>query len=87
MQTCLLARYKGRDLGVPDKLLGVGVTVAHDTITLDQCAYAESIIVEGTGSTQVRKTCVPLDPGMDLSERKEDEGELDPSQFPYARVL
>ena len=87
MQTCLLARYKGRDLGVPDKLLGVGVTVAHDSIILDQRAYAESIVVEGMGSTQVRKTYVPLDPGMDLSERKEDEEELDSPQFPYARIL
>ena len=62
--------------------------MAHDSIILDQRAYAESIVVEGMGSTQVRKTHVPLEPGMDLSERKEDdEGELDPSQFPYARIL
>ncbi|CAM9301783.1 unnamed protein product, partial [Sphacelaria rigidula] len=87
MQTYLLARFKGRDLGVPDKLLGVSVTVAHDSITLDQRAYAESIVVEGMGSTQVRKTYTLLDPGMGLSERKEGEGELNSSEFPYARIL
>ncbi|CAM9832855.1 unnamed protein product [Sphacelaria rigidula] len=87
MQTCLLARFKGRDLGVPDKLLGVSVTVAHDSITLGQRAYAESIVVEGMGSTQVRKTYTPLVPEMDLSKRKENEAELDSSQFRYARIL
>ena len=87
MQTCLLAKYKGRDLSVPDKLVGVGVTVVRDSITLNQRTYAESIVVEGMGSTQLRENYVPVDLGMDLSERKVDEGELDPSQSLYARIL
>lgn len=76
MQTCLLVRYNGRNLGVPDKILGVGVTVAHDNTTLDRHADAESVVLEAMGSTQV--------PGMDLSERKVGEEELDSSQLPYA---
>ncbi|CAN0086173.1 unnamed protein product [Sphacelaria rigidula] len=87
MQTSLLARYKAQDLGMPDKLVGIGVTVAHDSSTLDQRAYAESIVVEGIGSTQVRKTYMPVDPSIDLSQRKVGEKELDSSQFPYARIL
>lgn len=78
------AFYKSRDLGVPDKLVGVGISVVHDGITLDQCVYAPSIVVEGIGSMVVRKTCLLLDSGMDLSERKADAEELDASQFPYA---
>ncbi|CAM9617636.1 unnamed protein product [Sphacelaria rigidula] len=59
----------------------------HDSITIDQRAYAESIVVEGRGSTQVRKTYTPLDPGMDPSEREEGKAEQNSSQFPYARIL
>lgn len=86
MQTCLLARYRGRDPGVPDTLLFVGVTVAHGSITLDQRADDGRIDIEEIGSTHVRKTCAPLDPGADLSERKMGERDLDTSQFPYARI-
>ena len=33
-ETCLLAKCKGRDLGIPEKLLGIGVTVIHDSINI-----------------------------------------------------
>ncbi|CAM9800780.1 unnamed protein product [Choristocarpus tenellus] len=36
MRASLLEKYKGRDLGTPDKLIGVSITVGEDGITLDQ---------------------------------------------------
>ncbi|CAN0438341.1 unnamed protein product [Discosporangium mesarthrocarpum] len=41
----------------------------------------------GMGSLDVRKTTTPLDPGMDLSARRDDEEELDTTRFPYASIL
>lgn len=87
MSTCLLANYRSRNQDVADKLLGVGVTVVHECSTLDRRGFAESVVVEGMGSTWVRKIHVPLDPGVDLSKRKVGEEKLDISQFPCARIL
>ena len=87
MQTYLLSKYKGRDLGVPDKLLGIGITVINCSITLDQRLYAESIIIVGMGSAEVRTTYMPLDPDMDLSAREDWEEELDTFRFRCTRRL
>ncbi|CAN0474909.1 unnamed protein product, partial [Discosporangium mesarthrocarpum] len=79
--------YEGRDLGTPDKLVGVRITIRKDGITLDQALYAQGIVMAGMGSLDVRKTTAPLDPGMDLSARRDDEEELDTTRFPYASML
>lgn len=47
-----------------------------ESIALDQARYAEGMAIEGMGFTDVRKVCTPLDPGMDLTVRQEDEEEL-----------
>ncbi|CAM9479672.1 unnamed protein product [Choristocarpus tenellus] len=62
MRASLLEKYEGRDLGTPDKLIGVGITVGEDGITLDQQMYAKSIVMAGMGTLEVRKTSTPLDP-------------------------
>ncbi|CAM9957270.1 unnamed protein product [Choristocarpus tenellus] len=87
MRASLLEKYEGRYLGTLDKLIGVGITVGEDGITLDQQLYAESIVMVGMGSVEVRETSTPLDPGMDLSVRKDYEEELDPTIYPYASIL
>ncbi|CAM9903727.1 unnamed protein product [Choristocarpus tenellus] len=85
MRASLLEKYEGRDLGIPDKLIGVGITVGEDGITLDQQLYAESIVMAGMGTTEVRKTSTPLDPGMDLSVKQDHEEELDPNHIPLCQ--
>ncbi|CAN0468151.1 unnamed protein product, partial [Discosporangium mesarthrocarpum] len=39
----LLEIYEGRDLGTPDKLVGVRITIRKDGITPDQALYAQGI--------------------------------------------
>ncbi|CAM9959245.1 unnamed protein product [Choristocarpus tenellus] len=70
MKNNLLSKYEGRDLGTPDKLAGVAINRDEAGITLDQHFYAESIVCEGMGSTEVRSTSSPLNPGMDLIARR-----------------
>lgn len=78
-----LMKFKGRDLGVLYELFGVGVTVAHDSIALDQRVCAENIaIIKGVGSMEGQKTYMTLDPGMDLPKRKADREELGSSPVP-----
>ncbi|CAM9991482.1 unnamed protein product [Choristocarpus tenellus] len=72
---------------MPDKLIGVSITVGEDGVTLDQQLYAESIIVAGMGSMEVRERFTPLDPGMDLSARQDHEEELDPIIYPCTSIL
>ena len=83
----LLGKYEGRDLGVPDKLVDINIKVTERGISLDQSIYTEGIVIEGIGSTDVRRVHTPLDPGIDLSSRQDVEEELDSSRFPYARIL
>ena len=73
----LLAKYEGLDLGVPNKLVGFNLTATDKGIALDQSRYAEIIVLEGMGSTEVGKVHTPLDHGIDLSTREEHEEELD----------
>ena len=82
-----MKRYEGRDLGVPDKLIGVALTATSEGIKLDQTLYAKCIIIDGMGSTDVRKVFTALDPGMDLSPRQENKEEFDSSSLLYARIL
>ncbi|CAM9216046.1 unnamed protein product, partial [Choristocarpus tenellus] len=86
MRASLLEKYEGRDLGTPDKLIGVGITVSEDGITLDQQMHAKNIVMAGMGTIEVRKTSAPLDAGMDLSAKQNHE-ELDPIIYPYASIL
>ena len=83
----LLGKYEGRDLGVPEKIVGINIQVNNEGISLDQALYTKGIVTEGMGSTDVRKVHTPLDPGIDSSTRREDEEELDVTRFPYARIL
>lgn len=46
--------------------MGVSLTANVEGIVLDQFRYAESIVLEGMGSTKVRKVHTPHNPGMDL---------------------
>ncbi|CAM9908848.1 unnamed protein product, partial [Discosporangium mesarthrocarpum] len=43
--------------------------------------------MDGLGSMDVRTTSSPLDPGMDLTARWNDEEELDTTRCPYANIL
>ncbi|CAM9962104.1 unnamed protein product, partial [Choristocarpus tenellus] len=56
-------------------------------ITPDQRFYVESIVREGMGSTEVRSTSSPSNPGMDLTPRRTDEEELDQKYKPYRTIL
>ncbi|CAM9685456.1 unnamed protein product, partial [Choristocarpus tenellus] len=87
MKNNLLTKYEGRDLGTPDKLVGVAINRDEAGITLDQHFYAESIVREGMGSTEIRSTSSPLNPGMDLTARRTDEEELDQRYKPYRTIL
>ncbi|CAM9449797.1 unnamed protein product, partial [Choristocarpus tenellus] len=87
MKNNLLTRYEGRDLGTPDKLVGVAITRDEAGITLDQHFYAESIVREGMGYAEVRNTSSPLNPGMDLTARRTDEEKLDQRHKPYRTIL
>ncbi|MGH0052594.1 MAG: reverse transcriptase domain-containing protein, partial [Sphaerochaetaceae bacterium] len=87
MVTYLLSKYEGRDLGMPEKFVAINIQATEEGITLNQSLYAEGIVFEGMGSTDVRRVSTPLDPGMDVSAKSEEEDELDISRFPYARVL
>ena len=66
-------RCEGRDLGVPDKLIGVTLTTTDKGTKLDQTPHTKSIVIERMGSFDVHKVSTPLDPGMDLSPRQENE--------------
>ena len=81
----LLEIYEGRDLGVPDKLLDVALMVTEKGTKLDQAPSAKGKIIKGMGSFDVRKVSTPLEPGMDLLPRQENQQELDSSSFPFAR--
>ncbi|CAM9961766.1 unnamed protein product, partial [Choristocarpus tenellus] len=85
IRASLLEKYKGRDLGTPDKLIGVGITVGKDGITLDQqiCTLKPLSWPGWMGSIEVRKTSTPLD----LSVKQGHEEELDPIIYPYASIL
>ncbi|CAM9828410.1 unnamed protein product [Choristocarpus tenellus] len=87
MKSNLLTKYEGRDLGTPDKLVGVAINRDEAGITLDLHFYAESIVYEGMGSIEVRSTSLPLNPGMDLTARRIDEEELDQRYKPYRTIL
>ncbi|CAN0024168.1 unnamed protein product, partial [Choristocarpus tenellus] len=87
MKNNLLAKYEGRDLGTPDKLVGVAINRDGAGITLDQRFYAESSVREGIGSTEVWSTSSPLNPGMNLTPRRTDEEELDQRYRPYRTIL
>ncbi|CAM9383544.1 unnamed protein product, partial [Discosporangium mesarthrocarpum] len=86
MRTQLLGKYEGRDLGAPEKL-GVAVRVDETGTTLHQQRYAQNIIIDGMGSMDVRTPSSPLDPGMDLTARQNNEEELDTNRCPYANIL
>ncbi|CAN0511271.1 unnamed protein product, partial [Discosporangium mesarthrocarpum] len=81
MRTHLLSKYKGRDLGTPDQLLGVSIGVDETGTTLHQQHYAQRIVMDGMDSMEVRTASSPLDPGMDLTARRHDEQELDKTRY------
>ncbi|CAM9927801.1 unnamed protein product [Choristocarpus tenellus] len=87
MKSNLLTKYKGQYLGTPDKLVGVAINRDEAGITLDQHFYAERIVREGMGSTEVQSTSSPLNPGIDLTTRRNDEEELDQRYKPYRTIL
>ena len=80
----LLKRYEGRDLGGLDKLIGVALMVTDKGTKLDQAPYT---ITEEMGLFDLRKVSTPLNPGMDLSPRQENEQELHRSSCSYTRSL
>ena len=74
MVKCLLETYEGRELGVLGKIVGMNLAVSEGSITMDQVNYAENIVLEGKRSMEeVRKVYTPLDPGMDLSARRDED--------------
>ncbi|CAM9408667.1 unnamed protein product [Choristocarpus tenellus] len=82
----LLTKYEGRDLGTPDKLVGVEINRDEAGITLDQYFYAESIVREGMGSRST-EYLITLNPGMDLTTRRTDGEELGQRYKPYCTIL
>ncbi|CAM9948208.1 unnamed protein product [Choristocarpus tenellus] len=86
LKSNLLTKYEGRDLGTPDKLVGVAINRDEAGITLDQHFYVESIVREGM-DTEVRDTSSPLNPGMDLTTRRTDKEELVQRYKPYRTIL
>lgn len=83
----LLGKYEGRDLRFPDKIIEISLQVTERGISLDQTYYAEGVVLERMGSTDARRVPTPLDAGMDLSVRRDVEGESNASRFSYARIL
>lgn len=79
IQQSLLSTYPGRDIGEPEQLFGVHVTFDSTGIMLDQSRYAADIVQGILGSTDVRTTSTPIDPGMDIAATRHDEATLDPS--------
>jgi Reverse transcriptase (RNA-dependent DNA polymerase) len=79
MKQSLLQRYEGRDIGTPNQLFGVQITINEDSILLDQTRYAADIVTGILGSLEVRTTSTPIDPGMDISARYSNETILDQS--------
>ncbi|CAN0117765.1 unnamed protein product [Discosporangium mesarthrocarpum] len=63
----LLRKYEGRDLGTPNRIIGVNISITEQGISLNQQLYAESIVGEGMRSVQGRGASTPLDPGMDMT--------------------
>ncbi|CAM9765135.1 unnamed protein product [Choristocarpus tenellus] len=87
MKSNLLTKYKGRDLGTPENFVAMAINRDEAGIILGQRFYAESIVHEVMGSTEVRSTSSPSNPGMDLSPRRTDEEELDQRYKPYHTIL
>ncbi|CAN0482767.1 unnamed protein product [Discosporangium mesarthrocarpum] len=83
----LLLKYEGRNLGTLKRILGVNISITEQGISLNQQLYAESIVSEGMGSVQVRGASTPLDPGIDMTARQEDEAILDGNIYPYPTLV
>ncbi|CAM9944392.1 unnamed protein product, partial [Discosporangium mesarthrocarpum] len=83
----LLLKYGGRDLGTPKRILGVNISITERGISLNQQLYAESIVSEGVGSVKVHGASTPLDPGMDMTARREDKAILDGTIYPYPTLV
>ena len=80
MKKSLLNTYQGRDIGSPDQLLGVHITIENNIgITLNQTRYAADIVRGILGSLEVRTTSTPIDPGMDITATRSNEDVLDTS--------
>ena len=56
----LLKRYEGRDLSVPDNLVGVALMATGTGTKLDQAPYTKSIVKEGMSCLDVRRAFIPL---------------------------
>ncbi|CAM9191807.1 unnamed protein product [Discosporangium mesarthrocarpum] len=69
------------------KTLGVKISITEQGISLNQELYAESIVTEGMGSIRVRGASTPLDPGMDMAARREDEEILNGKLYPYPTLV
>ena len=76
MKAALLAKYPGRDIGVPDQLFGIQITLNADGIMMEQTRYATDIVTGIMGSLDVRMTTTPIDPGMDISATQSNEQPL-----------
>lgn len=56
----LLEMNEGRDLGVPDKVIGVALMVIDEGIKLDQAPYTKRIVFGGVWSNPFRCAQVSL---------------------------
>lgn len=43
---CLLERYEGQDMGVPDKPLDITLIVTDEGTKLDRAPYANNVVIE-----------------------------------------
>lgn len=72
LKRSLLARFKGRDLGVPDSFLGMQIERTPDTLKLSLPSYIDSVLVKyNLASAKSRE--IPISPGADTSARRPDE--------------
>ncbi|CAM9564002.1 unnamed protein product, partial [Discosporangium mesarthrocarpum] len=83
----LLRKYEGRDLGTPNRILGVNISIMKQGISLNQQLHARSIVTEGMGLVKVCGASTPLDPGMGMTARRKDEEILDGKIYPYLTLL
>ena len=75
----LLKRDGGRDLGVPDKVIGVALMITGKGAKLDQAPYTKRIVIEGMGScryVQSFHTSRPGDRSITQARERARTGQL-----------
>ncbi len=86
IQDHLLNKFKGKINEDPKTYLQMEIKRDGEDVVLHQSGYCRSI-VKMIFPDEVRPVYVPLEPGADLSSRREDEDTLDLTKHPYRTIL